>query len=375
MKILYCIAGTCHSGGMERVLTNKANYLVKQGYDVLIVTTDQQGFPPFFPLDKRIRCIDLGINYEENNGKSFLNKLVHYPLKQFLHKKRLQDVLFREKPDITVSMFNNDASFIPSIKDGSTKLLEIHFSKFKRLQYGRKGLWRMADRWRSKQDETTVKRFDKFVVLTNEDKKYWGELPNIEIIPNALPYYSQTTATLENKKIVAVGRYSFQKGFDRLIEIWRLLADKFPDWHLEIVGDGEERGKLKALITQYHLENSVSLVPTQKNIKDIYTSASIYALTSRYEGLPMVLLEAQSFGLPIVSFNCKCGPTDIVDDGNNGFLVEEGNISVFANKMEELMKNTSLRKEMGSNAKKASQRYKEEIIMEKWIDIFQSLKK
>ena len=115
MKLLYCIAGTCHSGGMERVLANKANYLARQGYEVVVVTTDQQGQPPFFPLDERIRCIDLGINYEENNGKSFVNKLFHYPFKYYLHKKRLTAVLKQEKPDITLSMFCNDAEFITHI--------------------------------------------------------------------------------------------------------------------------------------------------------------------------------------------------------------------------------------------------------------------
>lgn len=373
MKIVYCIAGTCHSGGMERVLANKANYLASKGYDVVIVTTDQKNMPPFFPLDPRIRCIDLDINYEDNNGKSFINKLAHYPVKQFKHRKRLRDILLLERPDITVSMFNNDASFIPNIKDGSAKLLEIHFSKFKRLQYGRKGLWKIADLWRSRQDERVVRRYDKFVVLTDEDKTYWGKMPNIEVIPNALNYSTASVSSLESKKVLAVGRYNFQKGFDLLIESWRLIAGEFPDWKLDIVGDGEERLELEKLIKQYGLSGSVSLVKTQKDMEYVYTNASIYALTSRYEGLPMVLLEAQSFGLPIVSFKCKCGPMDIVDEGRSGFLVEEGNISEFAVKLGKLMGNTRLRKEMGKNAKNASSKYNEEIIMGKWINIFKIL--
>ena len=128
MKIAYCIAGTRHSGGMERVLANKANYLVKQGYEVVIITTDQRDAPSFFPLDKKIKCYDLDINYEENNGRSFFNKLIHYPGKQRKHKKRLIDLLKKEKPAITISMFCNDFSFMPHIKDGSKKLLEFHFS-------------------------------------------------------------------------------------------------------------------------------------------------------------------------------------------------------------------------------------------------------
>ena len=112
MKIIYCIACTSHSGGMERVLANKVNYLARHGYEIVVVTTDQRGAQPFFLLESGIRNIDLGINYDENNDKSFLNKLLHYPLKQYRHKKRLKAVLMEERPDVTVSMFNNDAGFI-----------------------------------------------------------------------------------------------------------------------------------------------------------------------------------------------------------------------------------------------------------------------
>lgn len=373
MKIVYCIAGTCHSGGMERVLTNKANYLVAHGYEIVIVTTDQQGQPPFFALDKRIRCIDLQINYEKNNGKSFLNKILHYPLKQYKHKQRLKKVLKLECPDVTVSMFCNDASFITNIKDGSAKVLEIHFSKFKRLQYGRKGLWKLADLWRSKQDEKTVARFDKFVVLTEEDKGYWGKLHNIIVIPNALTFSTAQQALLENKKVVAIGRYTYQKGFERLIDAWRIIAQQLPDWKLDIVGDGEARELLQQQIYTYGLEKKITLVHPTKDIEKIYLEASLIVLSSRYEGLPMVLLEAQAFGLPIVAFRCKCGPADIIDEGSNGFLVEEGDREGLARQMAKIMTDEPLRKQMGKIAKEKSQRYNEEVIMKQWINLFHSL--
>lgn len=374
MKIIYCIACTCHSGGMERVLTNKANYLARHGYEIVVVTTDQRGKQPFFPLEPSIRCIDLGINYDENNGKSFLNKLLHYPLKQCRHKKRLKAVLMEERPDVTVSMFNNDAGFIPGIKDGSAKLLEIHFSKFKRLQYGRKGLWKLADRWRSKQDEKTVRKFDRFVVLTEEDKAYWGNLPNIMVIPNAISGIPAGTALLENKKVIAVGRYTYQKGFERLVDAWHLLASRFPDWKLDIIGDGEERPLLEQRIRSYGLERQVTLTHPTQEIDKVYMEASILASSSRYEGLPMVLLEAQAFGLPIVAFQCKCGPKDIVSDGINGYLVPEGDIAGMAQRLEILMKDEALRKRMGLKAKESALRFNEEVIMKKWMYTFQTLK-
>lgn len=373
MKILYCIAGTCHSGGMERVLANKANYLSAHGYEVVIATTDQQNRPPFFELDERIRCVDLGINYEENNGKSFLNKLLHYPRKQYLHRKRLEKVLRQERPDVTVSMFCNDAGFIPRIKDGSAKVLEIHFSKFKRLQYGRKGLWRLADIWRSKQDERTVSQFDRFVVLTEEDKRYWGDLANMTVIPNALTFQTSQVAGLDNKKVVAIGRYTHQKGFERLVYAWQELAPRFPDWQLDIVGDGEEREALQRLICECGLERQISLVRPTKDVERVYRDASLFVLSSRYEGLPMVLLEAQAFGLPIVAFRCKCGPEDVVSDGETGFLVDEGDIAALADRMALLMDDESMRKRMGQKAKEASLRYDEDVIMAQWMNLFKSL--
>lgn len=370
MKILYCIAGTRHSGGMERVLANKANWLVLHGYEVLIVTTDQQGEAPYFPLDERIKCFDLCIGYEDNNGKSFINKLLHYPIKQYKHRKRLHELLMQLQPDITVSMFCNDVSFLPKMKDGSKKILEIHFSKFKRLQYGRKGLWRIADIYRNKQEEKQVRRFDRFVVLTEEDKGYWGNLPNIEVIPNARTYNPTSKATLDTKRVVAVGRYTHQKGFERLIEAWHSIYPKFPDWHLDIVGDGENRAQLQALIDHYNIGSSVTLFPPTKNMDAVYRGASIVAMSSRYEGLPMILLEAQAYGIPIVSFACKCGPSDVVTDGIDGYLVPEGNTEALACKLSKLMSDELLRQQMGEAAYNNSKRYEEEVVMEKWIKLF-----
>lgn len=370
MKILYSIAGTYNSGGMERVLANKANWLVAHGHEVIIVTTDQRGEPPYFPLDARIKCYDLAINYEENNGKSFLNKLIHYPFKQWKHKARLTALLKELRPDIVISMFCNDASFIPSIKDGSKKILEIHFSRFKRLQYGRKGLWRLADWWRYKTDAKVVSRFDKFVVLTHEDKEYWGNLRNMCVIPNARTFEVNQPATLETKKVVAVGRLNHQKGFDRLIDAWSIVDNVVSGWKLQIVGDGELRELLQHNIRELGLSNQINIGRAEKDMVSVYKDASILAMSSRYEGLPMVLLEAQAAGLPIVSFDCKCGPKDVIENGVDGFLVEDGDIEQLAQKLVVLMQDANLRKQMGSAAYAHSDRYSEERIMKQWTDLF-----
>ena len=373
MRIVYCIAGTCNSGGMERVLANKANYLVKHGYEVSIVTTDQRGEKPFFSLDERIPCYDLGINYEENNGKSFFHKLIHYPFKQYKHKKRLSALLKRLKADIVISMFCNDATFLPSIQDDSRKVLEIHFSRFKRLQYGRKGLWKWADEYRSKQDVKVASRFDRFVVLTEEDKGYWEDLKNLCVIGNARSFVSPQPTSLENQKVIAVGRYSYQKGFDRLISAWSKVCQEMHGWKLHLVGDGELRGSLQQQINELNLSESVVLGKAETDMLSVYRSASILAMSSHYEGLPMVLLEAQAVGLPIVSFACKCGPKDVVEDGVDGFLVEEGDVDALTNRLLMLMKDEDLRKRMGAAAFARSERYAEERIMKRWMDLFEEV--
>jgi len=370
MKIVYCIGGTYNSGGMERVLANKANYLVDRGYDVTIVTTEQQHRLSFFTLDKRIKNFDLGINYEANNGKSFINKVIQYPIKQFKHRNKLEQLLKTLKPDIVISMFGNEANFLYKIKDGSKKILEIHFSRFKRLQYGRKGLWRWADVWRSKNEVNIVNHYDRFVVLTKEDGGYWGEMANLQVIPNARTFVEMTPAKLENHEVVAVGRYNYQKGYDRLISAWKIVHDSFPTWKLRVVGDGELREEMEAKIKQLGLQNSIILGRATKDIQSIYRNASMLVLSSHYEGLPMVLLEAQAMGLPIVSFDCKCGPKDVVADGINGYLVNNGDITGLAEKMMTLMENEELRISFGKNAFINSRCFDEDVIMKEWTTLF-----
>lgn len=373
MRLVYCIAGTRHSGGMERVLANKANYWVRHGHDVTIVTTDQHGELPFFHLDTRVKCVDLEINYEDNNGKSIWNKIAYYPFKQYVHRKRLRALLKRVQPDITISMFCNEAAFLPKIKEGGWKVLEIHFSKYKRLQYGRKGLWRWVDIVRSRYDEILVKKYDRFVVLTEEDKSYWGALPNMVVIPNARTFTPDNTALLQNKKVLAVGRLTYQKGFERLIEAWSLLNDKYPDWKLVIVGDGEKKEELEQLVVDSSLQDSVFLKAPVKDMEQLYREASVIAMTSRYEGLPMILLEAQAYGIPIVSFKCQCGPADIITDGKDGFLVPEGNVPMMAEKLSILMSDYQLRAKMGKAAVLSSKRFDEERVMNQWENLFRSL--
>jgi len=373
MKIVYCILGTFNSGGMERVLANKANYLSKLGHQITIITTDQLGRKPYFQLNERIDQIDLHINYTENNNQGLMTKILDFPRKQRKHKASLEKVLQRIKPDITISLFDHDAAIISKIKDGSKKIAEIHFSRFKRIQYGRGGLWKLVDRWRSKQDLKTIKQFDRFVVLTEEDKNYWGVLNNILVIPNANSFTPNSLAELNIKQVIAVGRYDFQKHFDSLIRIWERVDKQNPDWKLKIFGSGPLESELQQQINDAQLQHSVSLERPVKNIEKEYLNSSIIALTSRYEGLPMALLEAQACGLPMVAYTCKCGPKDIITEGENGFLIPEEHETLFAKRLLELMNSENRRREMGRKAFENSTNYSEDRVMEKWITLFNEL--
>lgn len=361
MRIVYCINGFYRPAGMERVLADKANWLVRKGHAVTVLTTDQQGRSDAFPLNPRIERYDLDINYESNNGGSLLNKILHYPLKQRRHRKRLAQKLHEIHPDITVSMFCNEVNLLPRIHDGSRKVLEIHFSRYKRIQYDRKGLWRIVDRLRSNNDERLARRYDRFIVLTEEDKSYWHGLDNLRVIPNPRPFTLPEPAPLQSHIVLAVGRYTHQKGFDLLLKAWRMLDTK--GWTLRIAGNGEP------------LEDLPSNVVTglSDNIIDEYKNAAFLVMSSRYEGLPMVLLEAQATGLPVVSFACKCGPRDVITDGVDGILVSEGDIEGLANGMKRLMMDESLRRSMGKAAFRNSARFDKEKIMSKWETLFQEL--
>ena len=358
---------------MERVLANKANFLVRNGYSIVIITTDQQNRLPYFDLDSRIECIDLGINYTDSVSRNVLGKIISYFKKKSNHKEILQKKLLEIKADIVISMFDNDSSFLYKIKDGSKKILEIHFSRYKRLQYGRKGLLKWVDRYRSRNDIRDVQNYDRFVVLTNEDKTYWGDLKNIVVIPNANSFVTDRIALLENNKVLAVGRYDYQKGFDDLIKAWQIVYKSNPDWILNIYGHGPLKNKFEQMIFDSGLEDVIFLQEPTRDIENIYLTHSILAMTSRYEGLPMVLLEAQNCGLPLVSYACKCGPSDIIKDGVNGYLVAEGDINSIAQKLIHLIQDQKLRKLMGTKSKLNSASFSEHEIMKRWTSLFDDL--
>lgn len=376
MKLIYCICNVCNPGGMERVLLNKVRYLVEvMHWDVTVVTTDQKGRPPFYAFPPQVRMLDLDINYTDDNNKGVLGKTMGYLKRRRLHRKRLTELLMRERADVVVSLFPSESSFIPEIKDGSRKVLELHFCKFFRLQYGRGGLMGFIDKMRTRQDERLVRRFDRFVVLTNEDKGYWGEIPNITVIPNAALLSEGPQSTTGNHRVIAVGRMDYQKGFDRLVEAWDIVCrdSRFADWRLDIFGQGEWREMLQGMIDSRGLQGRIALNAPTKGITDEYAASSMLVMSSNYEGFPMVMIEAMACGLPVVAFDFKCGPRDIIEDGHNGLIVPNGNINGLAHAMMRVMGDDELRRSMGAAAVKVTERYSEEAVMKQWVELFETI--
>lgn len=380
MNLVYTIHGTYNSGGMERVLANKVNYFASLGHQVTIITSDQKGRPHFFDLHPAVNHIDLDINYCDIQHYSLIKRRLKLHNIRIKHRKALADMLMELRADIVVSMYSGDQSMLPYINDGSKKVLEIHFSRFYYQQMnsisGRKNpIYKLVQLYRSWSDIKHIAKFDCFVVLTNEDKAYWSSrLKNISVIHNGTQFAPNKVADSSSKRVIAVGRHNPQKGFDYLINSWSIIIKEHPDWRLSIVGGGELLDKHRALAKELNIDNSIDFYQPTSDVESLYLSGSIYAMSSRFEGLPMVLIEAMSCGLPCVSYACLCGPRDVIDDGIDGYIVDKvGDVQSLAEKLIKLMSDDELRQEMSINAKRKSEEFTLDKIMIQWSELFDKL--
>ena len=380
MKIVYCLLEMNTPGGIGRVASLKANYLADLGWDVYIITTDQDGQPSYYYLNSKIRLIDLGLNIQENLANCSYWKWYFRRKKIFQqHFLKLSSLLDEIKPDFVVSTFSSEANFLYKIKDGSKKILECHFNHdyqyimAKVYGYGR--LKSILVKMKTMNDERLVKKYDAFVCLTHEDKQLWPRLSNIYVIPN-MTSFSDTGQNIQRENVVlAVGHFNRQKSFDKLIRIWRLICSKHPQWSLHIYGAGEDEAVYRKLINKLDLNHSVLLHKPTGKIQELYTTSSILCMTSTYEGLPMVLLEAMACGLPCIAYTCKCGPKDVIADNVTGFLIPEDDERGFAEKLSILMGDVDLRKRMVEASYARSVCYSQDAVMAQWSKLFNSLVK
>lgn len=371
MKLIYCINATYNSGGMERVLMTKANYLSDiVGYEIVIITSQQHGKANFFPFSKRIQFYDLGINYDDIKGNLILQIFKKW-LKKRRHKHLLTDYLYQLKPDICISMFDYDFDFLYKIKDGSKKVLELHFCKKQKIIEASNLIIRFLQTLRIGRWEGIVAKYDKFVVLTEEDRCSWKNLKNIVVIKNPILRIPDTKSKCDSKCVLSIGRISYQKGFDQLIKAWKIVISHFPEWKLTIVGGGDSTA-LKKQINDLSLTGKVTIKPATNKIEEEYLNCSVYIMASRYEGLGMVLMEAMSYGIPVVAFACPCGPKDLIQS-QYGTLVENGNINALASALMDWMDNEEKRKIGGEKGREYIGQFILENIMEQWLSLFKSL--
>ena len=376
-KIVYCTPSLYIAGGVERVLTKKVNYFAEQfGYDITIVLTDGKDKPLAYPLSDKVKVVNLDVNFEELWTCSFFKKIFVYLKKQRIYKRRLTELLMQLRPDITDSLLRREINFITAIKDGSKKIGELHVNRANYRNFeANEANWlkNLFARFWMKSLIGHLRRLDRFVVLTREDRAAWAELSNVVAIHNPVSFDDVPQSPLTQKRVIAVGRYAYQKGFDMLLQAWRLVEHRCPEWRLDVFGDGE-RAPYEQLIDQLGIDRSrCQLNAPTPHIQQEYMNSSAFVVSSRFEGLSMAMLEAVACGLPMVSFACPCGPRDVVTDGVDGLLVENGRTDLLAEKLIYLLEHPDERRRMGEAARQNAARFRMENLAEEWQRLFDSL--
>ena len=357
MKTICFFCGNLnHAGGTERVATSIANALAEKGYNILMLNL-WEGDKPFFDLNKKIKSSQL-YSQRVSFSKQYLQTILK--LRIFLKENKVDTLVVVES---MLSLFSLPAKIGLVINHITWE----HFNYNVTLGQKGRALSRHLSRLFS----------NKIVTLTEADKQIWEKktIGKAEIIAisNPSPYaISEHIPSQMNKTVLAVGRLTYQKGFDLLIQAWKLVKNEphFSEWKLNIVGEGEDKKLLEQIILDLELSTSVNLFPFSNTLSEYYESSSVYALSSRFEGLGMVLMEAQSFGLPAVSFDCEFGPSEILDHNKSGFLCKPEDVSDLALKLKALM---SLSEQeyngMVSYAKKSVGKFSLDKIIDKWEEI------
>ncbi len=362
MKILYITPKINNEGGVARFLSVKANYLVENfNYEVHVLTQNEGNSPLFFSFKEQIVLHDMIL---KGNSISFFLQYI----------KALKETLSDVNPDVIIVCDNGLKAYtIPFILKTKTPVVfECHGSKY--IEENEQSKYFSGTKIKLLFKEFCANRFFKFVALSNESLKEWN-VKNGVVISNPLWFKTCQFADLKSKKVIIVGRHSYEKGLDRMLGIWKKVIEKYPDWSLEIYGKSNENQDFQKLANDMNINNNVSFFEPVKNINDKYLDASIMAMTSRTEGFGMVLVEAMALGLPSIAYDCPCGPRTIIHNNENGFLVENGDTDSFVQKLELLIVDENLRLQMGIKAQESTKKYDLESIMLQWKSLFEEITK
>jgi glycosyltransferase involved in cell wall biosynthesis len=377
MKVVYAVEAVNLSGGYDRVIIEKANYLAEHGFDVIITVASHALAEPCYEISEKVRLVDFGIDFHQQYGHHLFYRAFIYFVMMRRYRRALKELLLFERPDIVITTLGREIDFITKIHDGSVKIGESHIAKnyvrnLHLMEQNGIAQRMIARLWRRKMDKL-VGQLDALVLLTQHDADSWSGLTRTVVIPNSLPFFPEKPSTCNQKQVIFVGRLNEQKGLEYLVKTWEHVHQKHKDWILQIYGDGDQRDLLHRLIREAKMEDTVILNQPTRQIMDRYLESSIFLLTSRFEGFGMVLIEAMACGVPVVSFDCPWGPADIIKNGEDGFLVGYLNTIEAAEKVVQLIESPELRKKMGIRARENVQRYSRNTVMKQWIDLFYSL--
>lgn len=356
MKLLFFI-GAMKGGGAERVMATLCNKLAERGHDVYLATSTD--VPIAYSLNKEIKICDRRINRSRN-------KIINAYRYLMQARKMIKEV----NPDIVISfMWELNIIVILASRGLSIPLIVSEHTTFNK----KKSLYERFVR-------LYVNRLaDKVTILTKADYNYLGtRLPNKVIMPNPLSFSIFNENIKRKKNILAAGgidRWHI-KGFDTLIKVWGTIAAKYPDWSLNIAGKGSEENVnyLKKIATKNNVSDSIYFLGFSKNIAETMQQCSIFVISSRYEGLPMVLIEAMSQGCACISFDCPFGPREIIENGKSGILVKDQDIAEFRQALITLMEDENLRYQLSVEGKIEAKKFDTDTIINKWENLFIELK-
>lgn len=378
MKIAYVYSTMAATGGTERMITEKANYLSeKYGYDVTIISCFQHPDEEnFFKLSPKVKQINLHIPYFSQYKYKYPKRLwVKIQLNKQL-KESISQSVQQVDPDILIGVSRFKANYISSIKCRGKKIIECHEVRYNTLYDA--GVNRSLPArvfmkiYGHIYFRAIERKADAIVTLTEEDRFLWKRAKHKAVIPNfstmPISQYSDCTS----KRVIAVGRLAWEKGFGRLIQIWSIVSARHPDWHLDFFGNGGMYDTLQALMKIYNTKN-VTFHNFTPDISQEYAKSSICAVTSYFEGFSLVLLEAMKHGVPCVAFDCPFGPKGLINDSFSGFLVDDGDIRVFAERICRLIEDEELRKEFSKTAINFAETFNVDIIMNECKTFYERL--
>lgn len=381
MKILFVIDKMKNFAGIERILTCKMNYIVSHtSHEIYLTTYEQQSQPLPFPLDTNIIYNPLNILMPQRSDMTLFQWLNAYHGARNCFKYKFKSLVKDIQPDIVVSTVYSfqvlDIIIKTCHQEGVKTVMESHtqgetVTLSQKYKYNRH-LFKIFSIW----DDyimRSLRHCNCIVTLTKQDIPFWQKYAKrIEVIPNMLTITPKKVTDYEVKRVISAGRYMSEKGFDMLLEAWHLLPEEFRDWHLYIFGNGD-RSMYQNIVDKYNMGETIHLMPATNDIAEEFSKSSLYVMSSRYEGFGLVLAEAMSCGLPCISFDCPYGPREIIKDGEDGFLVKDGNVQELAQRIEYLMSQEQLRQIMGQQAIQNIARYQAESIMPRWFQLFKSL--